>query len=34
VRLAREGDRWRVSARARGLALESEAIGERETLGV
>ena len=34
VRLAREGDLWRVSARARGLALESGAIGEREALGV
>jgi 3',5'-cyclic AMP phosphodiesterase CpdA len=34
VRLDREGDRWRVSARARGLTLESAAIGEREALGV
>jgi 3',5'-cyclic AMP phosphodiesterase CpdA len=34
VRLDREGERWRVSARARGLTLESEAIGEREALGV
>ena len=34
VRLDREGERWRVSARARGLAPESEAIGEREALSV
>ena len=34
VRIEREGDRWRVSARVRGLALESEAIGEREALAV
>ena len=34
VRLDREGERWRVSARARGLAPESQAIGEREALGV
>ena len=34
VRLDREGERWRVGARARGLAPESEAIGEREALGV
>ncbi|MBV8795569.1 MAG: metallophosphoesterase, partial [Hyphomicrobiales bacterium] len=34
VRLAREGDRWRVSARARGLGPASETIGEREALGV
>lgn len=32
VRLEREGDRWKVTARARGLALDSEAIGEREAL--
>jgi 3',5'-cyclic AMP phosphodiesterase CpdA len=34
VRLDREGERWRVGARARGLTPESEAIGEREALGV
>jgi 3',5'-cyclic AMP phosphodiesterase CpdA len=34
VRLAREGDRWRVSARARGLGPASETIGERAALGV
>ncbi len=34
VRLDREGERWRVGARARGLAPESGAIGEREALGV
>jgi 3',5'-cyclic AMP phosphodiesterase CpdA len=34
VRLDREGDRWRVGARARGLAPESQAIGEREALSV
>ncbi|HEY5203054.1 MAG TPA: metallophosphoesterase, partial [Roseiarcus sp.] len=34
VRLAREGERWRVSARSRGLTPESKAIGEREALGV
>jgi 3',5'-cyclic AMP phosphodiesterase CpdA len=34
VRIEREGERWRVSARARGLALDSEAIGEREALAV
>ncbi len=34
VRLERDGERWRVSARARGLALDSEAIGEREALAV
>ena len=34
VRLEREGERWRVGARARGLAPESEAIGEREALSV
>jgi hypothetical protein len=34
VRLAREGERWRVSARARGLGPQSETIGEREALGV
>jgi 3',5'-cyclic AMP phosphodiesterase CpdA len=34
VRLQRDGERWRVSARARGLALESGAIGEREALSV
>ena len=34
VRLDRDGERWRVSARARGLALDSEAIGEREALAV
>jgi 3',5'-cyclic AMP phosphodiesterase CpdA len=30
VRVAREGERWRISARARGLALGSDALGERE----
>ncbi len=34
VRLDREGERWRVGARVRGLAQESGAIGEREALGV
>ena len=34
VRLAREGERWRVSARSRGLGPESQTIGEREALGV
>jgi 3',5'-cyclic AMP phosphodiesterase CpdA len=34
VSLAREGDRWRVSARVRGLAPESAAIAEREALRV
>jgi 3',5'-cyclic AMP phosphodiesterase CpdA len=34
VRLDREGDRWRVRARARGLAAESGAIGERAGLRV
>jgi 3',5'-cyclic AMP phosphodiesterase CpdA len=34
VRLDREGERWKVTARARGLALDSEAIGEREALRV
>jgi 3',5'-cyclic AMP phosphodiesterase CpdA len=34
VRLDRDGDRWRVGARARGLAPESHAIGEREALSV
>lgn len=34
VRVEREGDAWRVSARVRGLALDSEAIGEREALAV
>ena len=34
VRLDREGERWLVSARARGLAPESGAIGEREALSV
>ena len=34
VRLDREGERWRVGARARGLTPESQAIGEREALGV
>jgi 3',5'-cyclic AMP phosphodiesterase CpdA len=34
VRLDREGERWRVGARARGLTPQSEAIGEREALGV
>jgi 3',5'-cyclic AMP phosphodiesterase CpdA len=34
VRLDREGERWRVRARARGLAPESHAIGEREALSV
>jgi 3',5'-cyclic AMP phosphodiesterase CpdA len=32
VRLEREGERWRIRARVRGLALDSEAIGEREAL--
>lgn len=32
VRIEREGGLWRVSARARGLALDSEAIGERDAL--
>ena len=34
VRLEREGGLWRVSARVRGLALDSEAIGERGALAV
>jgi len=34
VRLERDGERWRVSARVRGLALDSEAIAEREALAV
>ena len=34
VRLRREGERWRVSARARGLSLDNEAIGERAALSV
>ena len=34
VRLDREGDRWRVSARARGLAPDGQAIAEREALAV
>jgi 3',5'-cyclic AMP phosphodiesterase CpdA len=34
VRLDREGERWRVGARARGLHPESAAIGEREAIGV
>ena len=34
VRLDREGERWRVSVRARGLAPESAVIGEREALRV
>lgn len=34
VRLEREGERWRVGVRARGLAPESQAIGEREALSV
>ena len=34
VRLEREGRRWRVAARARGLASEGGAIGEREALSV
>jgi len=34
VRLDRDGERWRVSVRARGLAPESAAIGERAALRV
>ena len=34
VRLDHDGERWRVSARARGLAPQSAAIGEREALPV
>jgi 3',5'-cyclic AMP phosphodiesterase CpdA len=34
VRLEREGALWRVRARVRGLALDSQAIGEREALAV
>ena len=34
VRLERDGERWRVGARVRGLAPESAAIGEREALAV
>ena len=34
VRLEREGALWRVGARVRGLALDSDAIGEREGLAV
>jgi len=34
VRLDRDGDLWKISARARGLAPESAAIGERKALRV
>jgi hypothetical protein len=34
VRLDRDGERWRVSVRARGLAPESAAIGGREALSL
>ena len=34
VRLEREGEFWRVGARVRGLAPDSDAIGEREALAV
>ncbi len=34
VRLQREGDLWRVSARVRGLALDGDHIGERAALAV
>jgi 3',5'-cyclic AMP phosphodiesterase CpdA len=34
VRVEREGELWKVSARVRGLALDSEAIGEREALAI
>ncbi len=34
VHFEREGDLWRVSARARGLALHGDLIGEREALAV
>ncbi len=34
VRLVREGGLWRVTARVRGLALDGDAIGEREALAV
>lgn len=34
VRLDRDGERWRISVRARGLAPEGGAIGEREALAV
>ena len=34
VRLEREGERWRVGARARGLTPESHTIGERAALSV
>ena len=34
VRLEREGEGWRVSARVRGLALEGPGIGEREALAL
>ena len=34
VRLDRDGERWRVSARARGLARNGQAIGEGEPLAV
>ena len=34
IRLDRDGELWKVSARARGLAPESAAIGEREALRV
>ena len=34
VRMARDGENWRISARVRGLALDGEAIGEREALAV
>jgi 3',5'-cyclic AMP phosphodiesterase CpdA len=32
VRITREGEHWRVAARARGLALDGDHIGEREAL--
>ena len=34
VRLDRDGELWRVTARARGLALDGDAIGEREALAI
>ncbi len=34
VRIERDGESWRISAWARGLALDSEAIGERGALAV
>ncbi len=34
VRIERDGERWVVSARARGLALDGGAIGDREALAV